>query len=216
MPIQPIEKPADFSFMNYKILKEAKPESVHTARIGTPAKGPQNKFLTRAIWLNNNRLTSVKSLDVFTESVLEQPYALSWLDLSFNKIEDIDICILKFENLKILYLHGNNISDVKELLKLKSLENLKSLTVHGNPVYTKKNYRMYLIAMMPQLSNLDFTRITGGERDRALMIENRADPYMHVMTDIDTSSGRASNSSSRQTTSLRHSDYVNADSSSCH
>ncbi|XP_017769900.1 PREDICTED: leucine-rich repeat-containing protein 51-like [Nicrophorus vespilloides] len=166
-----LEKPADFSFMNFKKLKGTKPDTVHTTRIGTPATGESHKFLTRAVWLNNNRLTDIKYVDIFIESILEFPTALAWLDLSFNNIEEIDLSLLKFTNLRILYLHGNNISDVKELLKLKALKLLKTLTVHGNPVYSKKNYRQYLITMMPQIVNLDFTRITDIERNSATALQ---------------------------------------------
>lgn len=82
-------------------ILEAKPENVQTVRIGAPARGPHNKLATRAVWLNNNRLKSFKYLDIFINSILEEPINLTWLDLSFNKLTDVD-------NVSIIHLGINN------------------------------------------------------------------------------------------------------------
>jgi len=46
--------------------------------------------------------------------------------------------ILDFPDLQILYLHGNAISDMKEVEKLTMLKNLKKLSLHGNPLENEK------------------------------------------------------------------------------
>jgi len=41
---------------------------------------------------------------------------------------------------------------------------LKSLTLHGNPIEEEKNYRFYVILMIPQLVNLNFSGIYKQEK----------------------------------------------------
>jgi hypothetical protein len=40
----------------------------------------------------------------------------------------------------------------------------KSLTLHGNPCEEMTGYRQYVMALMPNLLSLDFTKITQKER----------------------------------------------------
>lgn len=47
-----------------------------------------------------------------------EPSKLEWLDLSYNYLENIESEILKFKNLKTLYLHGNYIQNLEEVKKL--------------------------------------------------------------------------------------------------
>jgi Leucine-rich repeat (LRR) protein len=46
---------------------------------------------------------------------------LLWIDLSYNYLETIEDEILKFPNLKTLFLHGNYISNLDEARKLSGL-----------------------------------------------------------------------------------------------
>ena len=46
--------------------------------------------------------------------------------------------LLTFPNLQILYLHGNQINDMKEVEKLAKISTLKKLSLHGNPVENEK------------------------------------------------------------------------------
>lgn len=57
---------------------------------GVPERGAEKKFLTRSIWLNNNKLTNTKNVDQLAHSVLEYPEELGWIDFSFNYITEID------------------------------------------------------------------------------------------------------------------------------
>lgn len=126
-----------------------------------------NKFLTRAIWLNNNNIKSMANLNVVVDSLLEFPEELTWLDLSYNYIEKIDESILKYPRLKILYLHGNSIREIEEIKKLKPLKQLRSVTLQGNPLREFINYRRYVVEHLPQIVKLDFGPITKVEKQMA-------------------------------------------------
>jgi len=49
-----------------------------------------DKYETRCLRLNNNEMTSLAGFSDLLSSLLVQPDALSWLDLSFNKLPNID------------------------------------------------------------------------------------------------------------------------------
>lgn len=67
--------------------------------------------------------------------------------------------------LQTLYLHGNRIENIKEVMKLRALPNLVKLTLHGNPMAEKEGYRPNVAAMLPGLKNLDFGTITKVDQD---------------------------------------------------
>jgi Leucine-rich repeat (LRR) protein len=46
--------------------------------------------------------------------------------------------LYEFENLEILYLHANHITNVKEVDKLGNFKKLKKLTLHGNEIEKEK------------------------------------------------------------------------------
>lgn len=136
-------------------------------RVGSiPRRGRENKYLTRSIWLNNNRLTNLSYLKNFVDSVLVYPAALSWLDFSFNRIQDVDDSVAEFPNLKILYFHGNDIKTLRNISKLRRLEKLRNVTFHGNPIErTIPQYRNFVVHLLPQLHNLDFITVTKSEKE---------------------------------------------------
>lgn len=131
------------------------PRETRTGKI--PERGKSNrKYLTKAIWLNNNKLTNTKDMDVLVETVLEHPEKLGWIDFSFNYITTIDESITKFPNLKIAYFHGNKISEIEQVFKLRNLKQLRSVTFHGNPINQHPHYRAYVIAALPQVNAFFF------------------------------------------------------------
>jgi len=126
---------------------------------------PKTKYVNRALRLSNNNFLSLEGLDMISEKIVANPFEnLSWIDLSFNSIEEIHECILRFKNLKTLFLHANKIKKLTEIDKLAKLPNLRSLTLHGNPIEEEKNYRFYVILMIPQLINLNFSGISKQEK----------------------------------------------------
>lgn len=66
-------------------------EGARFTRTGsTPQRGNDKKYLTRSIWLDNNKLKSIKHCDELVEALLEYPNELGWIDFSFNFITEID------------------------------------------------------------------------------------------------------------------------------
>lgn len=115
-----------------------------------PERGKQDKkYLTKGIWLNNNKLTNIKNMDTLVASVIESPEKLSWVDFSFNYITHIDQIILKFCNLSIIYFHGNRIKEITEVGKLHKLKKLRNITFHGNPISDMNDYRHIIISFLP-------------------------------------------------------------------
>ncbi|KAG5885836.1 hypothetical protein JTB14_032031 [Gonioctena quinquepunctata] len=170
-PLLSSGKPVDFSFRKLKTIDVAKfleeigLEGARYTRVaGVPEKGDSKKFLSRSLWLNNNKLRNFQNLNNFVDAVLEFPAKLGWIDLSYNHITEIDPCILKFPSLKIIYLHGNCISELDQVNKLKPLVQLRSITLHGNPIANNPNYRRYVISALPQVANLDFTPVIPNEK----------------------------------------------------
>lgn len=162
-----IGKPADFSFKKYTHLKPVPIETARLSRIGTlPLKtpNPPQKFLTRALWLNNNKLTTTANIYPFVKHVLKEPSQLGWLDFSYNHIHTIDPEILRFRNLRIVYFHSNHLKDLSEVVKLRYLSNLRCVTFHGNPIAEEQGYRNMVINFLPQIATLDFAPITNYER----------------------------------------------------
>lgn len=58
---------------------------------GIPERGPENRFLTKSLWLNNNRLKTTKNIHELVNATIEYPSKLSWIDFSFNYITEIDV-----------------------------------------------------------------------------------------------------------------------------
>lgn len=157
--------PIDFSFRNLATLRDLQNERPRALRVGrAPKRGFSKKFLTRSIWLNNNNLESFDGFDDFIKDYLEVPSELGWVDLSLNNLTEIDDVIVKYSKIKILYLHGNNISSLEKLNKLSTLTQLRSLTLHGNPIEAFSNYRAYIVHTLPQIINLDFSPVVPSER----------------------------------------------------
>ncbi|XP_022205589.2 leucine-rich repeat-containing protein 51 [Nilaparvata lugens] len=159
--------PLDYSFKKLELLTEdilrEKPRGSRTKYI--PRRGSNERFVTASIWLNNNRIVSVDGLHKLINALLEYPSRLTWLDLSFNRIEFLSKDLKKFPSLRILYLHGNRIKDIKMVaFMLGVISTLRTLTLHGNPIDATPYYRNYILKTIPQLMSLDFVMITMSER----------------------------------------------------
>lgn len=142
-----------------------------TVRTGkAPTRSMKDRYITSTLWLSNNLLTSMENLQRFANRILDNPAHLSWLDLSFNEIGEIGEDIEQFPNLKIFYLHGNKISNIADVVRLKKLSNLRSLTLHGNPVEDIPCYRGYVVHLLPQLLVFDFSPVIAAEKKKALPV----------------------------------------------
>ncbi|XP_075598796.1 leucine-rich repeat-containing protein 51 [Balearica regulorum gibbericeps] len=101
------------------------------------------------------------------ERLLVLPTQLRWLDLSFNRLTTIDPVLTTLRALQSLQLHGNGIGSLAEVDKLGVLLRLRRLTLHGNPMEEQRGYRSYVLSLLPHLTSLDFTGVTGQDRQDA-------------------------------------------------
>ncbi|XP_054269900.1 leucine-rich repeat-containing protein 51-like [Macrosteles quadrilineatus] len=157
--------PLDFSFKQIADETDIFTQKPSKNRLGTgPKVGEDGKYNAAAVWLGNNKLQTTRDAAAILNLLLVAPINLVWLDLSYNKIYDIDVQILHFKNLKILYLHGNVIYNLEVVTQLQPLQELRSLTLHGNPMDSLPQYRTTVLHLLPQLTSLDFVRVVRSER----------------------------------------------------
>lgn len=126
------------------------------------------KSLSKTLRINNNSLENWNGLSGLVANILVKPIQLSWLDLSFNRLVTIDCCLLEYPNLHVLYLHGNEVGDLRYVDILSGLDQLISLTLHGNPIEGISGYRPYILTKCCQLKNLDFSGVTKADLANAL------------------------------------------------
>ena len=120
--------------------------------------------LTR-LQLCNNILTKIEKLETLVN--------LTWLDLSFNSIKKIENLeelrkleyinlhrnlITHVENLdhqlrlEIFIISSNGVRSFDQVKYLRRFVRLQSVNFEGNPVTTDPNYRLFTIALIPQIS----------------------------------------------------------------
>ncbi|XP_046421756.1 leucine-rich repeat-containing protein 51-like [Neodiprion fabricii] len=160
--------PMDLSFKKATSMNDFDLQRARSIRVGkVPLHTSSQRFLTSSLWLSNNLLSSMSGLENLVNRILVEPSSLAWLDLSFNNISEIDDEITKFPNLKIIYMHGNAISNLNTVPKLRKLCKLRNLTLHGNPIESVPSYRSFILTVLPQLVNLDFAPVVAAERKKA-------------------------------------------------
>lgn len=93
-------------------------------------------------------MKTINGLDKVLYDVMWNHQNLQWIDLSYNHLQGIDEEILNFPHLKVLYMHGNEITNLEECRKLQQLVNLQNLTLYGNPIEQIKGYRMWVLGVM--------------------------------------------------------------------
>ncbi|RUS75622.1 hypothetical protein EGW08_016615 [Elysia chlorotica] len=183
--INEIVPPVDFSFLQISTVEECEteePRDVTHRKVATVKKKKAAeedvppKSQGCSLWLNNNSLKDVNNLMTIAISQFESPSNIGWIDISFNSLVHIDPVLTQFENLQILYLHGNDIVDLKEIIKLGTLPKLRKLTLHGNPLEEVKGYRLYVLSTLPRLQSLDFSRVTKGDCMSATVYKNFNNP----------------------------------------
>jgi len=154
--------------------------------------GGKPKLLSMGLRLAYNELTNLDGFHEAVDAVMENPVEnLSWLDLSHNKLVTIDGKILhRYTKLAVVYLHGNNIKRLADVVSLAPLMNLQKITLHGNEhimpaaendailqtkkVVTLEENRFYRLAIIYYLRNtllktIDFVGVTPADRKAALI-----------------------------------------------
>ncbi|KAG7262365.1 hypothetical protein CRUP_028345, partial [Coryphaenoides rupestris] len=127
----------------------------------------ENKHESRSIRLNNNIITDLTGLHTVITHFLAEPLQLAWLDLSFNDITHIDPVLCELGELRVLYLHGNCISNLSEVDRLAKLPFLHTITLHGNVIEGDKDYRRRVIFALAKVKAVDFSAVTPQERRMA-------------------------------------------------
>lgn len=161
-----IYEPIDFSFkdmLNFQEINEHQPRVSNSE----PKKSINGKYLSLSLKLGYNALADLTGLYEWCELNFESPENITSLDLSFNCLQHIPEEILKFPNLKCLYLHGNKIREISELDKLKKLEQLTSIACHGNPMEKITGFRNYILKNFPMLKQVNFGGISKADRQTA-------------------------------------------------
>eukprot|EP00703_Trepomonas_sp_PC1_P002433 JAP94173.1 Putative U2 small nuclear ribonucleoprotein A' [Trepomonas sp. PC1] len=121
-------------------------------------KSPSDKYCVK---LNDCDLIDTNKLSNLVLKFFKLEFVVV-LDLRCNQLTQIND-LESFTNIKILYLHGNEleIDALKPIMKMP----LTHLTVHGNPLSLIVDYRVYFIQQFPLLKQLDFNGITKNERN---------------------------------------------------
>merc|ERR1712107_346373 len=117
--------------------------------------------ITTSVKLNNNFLDRFVGLsDTLALAVNNPLISLQWIDLSFNRLVTVEPELLRFVNLKALYLHGNIIKSMEAVQRLKGLPKLLSLTLNENPIQSMQSYRFFVIGALQHLRSLDHLHVT--------------------------------------------------------
>ncbi|XP_066522789.1 leucine rich repeat containing 51 [Hoplias malabaricus] len=155
--------PLDFSFKSLSSVTDvvSQEPNVSARRVRRDSEG---KYITRTLRLNNNVLSDLQGLTSTLSTLLSEPTHLSWIDLSFNDLTHISPVLSELSELRVLYLHGNNVQSLQEVDKLGVLPLLHTITLHGNAMEYERGYRSYVISVLPHLKMMDFSAITKQER----------------------------------------------------
>ena len=156
--------------------------------------------------LRNNRLITTNGIGVlsnlqklylaanslkFLENLDRMQHLVS-IHLRDNQLEKLDGFSANMKLLQYLNLRGNNISDIKEVEKLKCLPLLRALVLMENPVADDDDYRIEVLITLRRLERLDKDEYTEDERQEAEEIHEQrrqeaalANNTMEVIADDD-------------------------------
>lgn len=126
--------------------------------------------LVRKLNLSRNGLTKLTGLMSTLVPVLPFTcgYTIHTVDLSFNELEALDVNFLQqISQCASLLLHGNANLPWEEIQKLEMLPKLQKLTLHGGVFDQLPHYRQRVIAMLPNLRQLDFNSVTPADKANA-------------------------------------------------
>ncbi|CAB3979277.1 leucine-rich repeat-containing 23-like [Paramuricea clavata] len=127
----------------------------------------------------------------FLENLDRMQHLVS-IHLRDNQIEKLDGFSANMKFVQYLNFRGNNISDIKEVQKLKCLPLLRALVLMENPVADEDDYRIEVLISLRRLERLDKDDYTEDERQEAEEIHEQrrqeaalADNTMEVIADED-------------------------------
>ncbi|XP_067051350.1 leucine-rich repeat-containing protein 23-like [Acropora muricata] len=128
-----------------------------------------NKLMT-SIGVSN--LPNLKELYMASNALrtlegLERLQHLTKLHVRDNQIEKLDGFSENMANLQYINLRGNNITDIKEVEKLKCLPLIRALLLMECPVSDEDDYRIEVLISLRRLERLDKDEYTDDERQEA-------------------------------------------------
>lgn len=126
---------------------------------------------TRANSLNDVRTLNMWGYNLKDVSIFESMPNIEILSLSMNEISTLKYFSSCFK-LKELLLRHNAIENISEVKHLVNIPGLRRLWLAENPIAEQKNYRKYIISILPQLEILDEQPITYEERNQIGNFEN--------------------------------------------
>ncbi|KAL4429092.1 hypothetical protein ABPG74_022178 [Tetrahymena malaccensis] len=105
---------------------------------------------------------------------INQCVNLMKLDISSNHLQSLppNVDFSKFANLRLLYLHNNNLSDMESLNQIFKCKQVVYLTLFRNPLSELNSIRHYIINQMPSLKCLDFNYVLDEERSDILIADD--------------------------------------------
>ena len=105
-----------------------------------------------ALWLTDNRLTSINGLD--------NNFRIKILCCAQNHITTLEGSISKMKFLEVLYLNNNKLKNLEKVLSnLKQFSFLKNLNLFGNPVAEEPEYRPRVVDAIKSLEIFDRHKI---------------------------------------------------------
>ncbi|XP_058967378.2 leucine-rich repeat-containing protein 23 [Pocillopora verrucosa] len=113
----------------------------------------------KELYLAANTIRTLEGLDRLEH--------LASLHLRDNQIEKLDGFSENMKNLQYLNLRGNNVTDMKEIAKLKCLPLLRALLLMECPVSDEDDYRIEVLISLRRLERLDKDEYTDDERQEA-------------------------------------------------
>lgn len=163
------DTPLDYSFWSADDFEEVndfddEPRHAEGKKI---KKDDQGRYVSKSVNLSNNQFSKFAGFLPFLELKVAQYKNIGWIDLSFNKLTGIDPVVCELPSLSILYLHANEIKDLKQVDHLRQAAMLTKLTLHGNSVDTVKNYKSYVLSLLPNLKSFDRTLVSKADRANA-------------------------------------------------
>jgi U2 small nuclear ribonucleoprotein A' len=85
---------------------------------------------------------------------------LTSLILTNNRIRQLTDLSETLPNIENIFLMNNKITELQEVYKLATCTKLQRLVLVNNPVAEMPDYRLNVIARLPTLRVLDFSKIT--------------------------------------------------------
>eukprot|EP00948_MAST-09A_sp_MAST-9A-sp1_P000045 g45.t1 len=159
--------PAEKSKKNLQTMTSGDESPLLTASSPKRLNSNQQQLYLIQLSLARNRIRSLEKNCFTSLSHLQR------LDLSGNFLQHVPTAVTALVSLQWLDLSGNNIFQnfESEIRKLNSMWNLTWLFLLANPCVDLPHYRNHTILALGQISSLDGTAISSGERDSAKLAE---------------------------------------------